>query len=89
MIRSVLAVEARSCTVGAMANDTVTSADLEPETEIRIDPVCGSDVDVATARDRDLMVDFAGRTYAFCGPGCRDRFLAEPVVYAVAGRSEP
>lgn len=72
-----------------MANDTVTSADLEPETEIGVDPVCSSDVDMATARERDLMVDFAGRTYAFCGRGCRDRFLSEPAVYAVAGRSEP
>ena len=39
------------------------------------DPVCGMSVDPATARHR---VEHAGREYFFCGPRCRERFLAEP-----------
>jgi xanthine dehydrogenase accessory factor len=41
--------------------------------EIAIDPICGMQVDVATARwtaERD------GQTYYFCAPGCRKAFLA-------------
>jgi xanthine dehydrogenase accessory factor len=38
-----------------------------------IDPICGMDVDIATAKwtaERD------GQTYYFCAPGCRNAFLA-------------
>jgi xanthine dehydrogenase accessory factor len=41
--------------------------------ELAIDPICGMQVDVATARwtaERD------GQTYYFCAPGCRKAFLA-------------
>jgi YHS domain-containing protein len=37
-----------------------------------IDPICGMEVDVATARwtaERD------GQTYYFCAPGCRRAFV--------------
>jgi Cu+-exporting ATPase len=40
-----------------------------------IDPVCGMAVDPATARNH---TEHAGRRYFFCGPRCRERFVAEP-----------
>jgi uncharacterized protein len=42
-----------------------------------VDPVCGMTVDPATAAAR---ADHGGRTYFFCNPGCRDRFVADPAV---------
>jgi len=59
------------------------SAPLEPEAAVAlspaaitsIDPVCGMEVDIATARwtaERD------GQTVRFCAPGCRRTFLAAP-----------
>jgi uncharacterized membrane protein YraQ (UPF0718 family)/YHS domain-containing protein len=38
------------------------------------DPVCGMTVDRAKA----LTAVVDGKTYYFCGPGCRDRFVASP-----------
>jgi xanthine dehydrogenase accessory factor len=43
-----------------------------------IDPVCGMTVPIAGARATAV---FEGRTYYFCGPGCRKRFEAEPARY--------
>jgi uncharacterized membrane protein YraQ (UPF0718 family)/YHS domain-containing protein len=42
------------------------------------DPVCGMTVD----RRKALTLDHGGRTYFFCGPGCRSKFQAEPERYA-------
>ena len=41
------------------------------------DPVCGMTVD----RGKALSLEHAGRRYSFCGPGCRDRFAADPGRY--------
>jgi hypothetical protein len=30
---------------------------------------------------QDGTADYAGRTYVFCSPECRDRFLADPELY--------
>ncbi len=38
-----------------------------------IDPICGMEVDEKTA----LSVEHEGKTYYFCSPGCRDKFLAQ------------
>lgn len=46
-----------------------------------LDPVCGMSVVMAEAKHA-AQVD--GRTYYFCGGGCRTRFLVEPARYAVA-----
>ena len=43
------------------------------------DPVCGMSVDPATAEHR---AEHEGATYYFCGPGCREKFLADPARYA-------
>ncbi len=45
----------------------------EPQAEI--DPVCGMKVEVATARHQ---AEHAGRTFYFCNPRCREKFLAAP-----------
>jgi xanthine dehydrogenase accessory factor len=44
------------------------------------DPVCGMIVDAARVR---LRSEHEGRTYLFCSAGCRRRFDADPVKYAV------
>jgi len=38
-----------------------------------IDPICGMEVDEKKA----LSAEHEGKTYYFCSPGCRDKFLAE------------
>jgi xanthine dehydrogenase accessory factor len=43
-----------------------------------VDPVCGMTVSIAGARE---LVAHEGRTYYFCGPGCRSRFEADPARY--------
>ena len=42
------------------------------------DPVCGMDVDPHTARHK---AEHAGRSYHFCSPGCRAKFVADPLRY--------
>lgn len=39
------------------------------------DPVCGMDVETATAAGRTLH---KGQTYYFCGAKCKDKFDANP-----------
>ena len=46
-----------------------------------IDPVCGMAVDVAAAEAGGLLLEYEGRTYAFCGRGCRRSFVEEPATY--------
>jgi uncharacterized protein len=47
------------------------------------DPVCGMTVDRGTA----VSTEWNGKTYHFCGPGCRARFVAEPERYVGGARS--
>jgi YHS domain-containing protein len=50
------------------------------------DPVCGMTVD----RSKALTSEFAGRTYYFCGPGCKAKFEAAPEGYLESqGGAEP
>jgi xanthine dehydrogenase accessory factor len=51
------------------------SADIQAAVSTSIDPVCGMEVDVATAR---WTTDFEGQTIRFCAPGCKRSFLADP-----------
>jgi YHS domain-containing protein len=46
-----------------------------------IDPVCGMTVDVARAETAGLLLEYEGRTFAFCRSGCRRAFLEEPELY--------
>lgn len=52
-----------------------------PAPEEETDPVCGMSVRVSTARH---TAEHAGRTYYFCGPGCRAGFLADPARYGAS-----
>jgi xanthine dehydrogenase accessory factor len=49
------------------------------DTERAIDPVCHMKVTIATARH---VGAWDGRTWYFCNPRCKDKFLAEPTRYA-------
>jgi xanthine dehydrogenase accessory factor len=43
-----------------------------------VDPVCGMTVEIASAR---WHTEHAGRTWYFCGPGCRQRFASDPAAF--------
>jgi xanthine dehydrogenase accessory factor len=52
------------------------STDATAPALMAIDPICGMQVDMESARwtaERD------GQTFYFCAPGCRKAFVAEPV----------
>ncbi|HEY6100332.1 MAG TPA: XdhC family protein [Anaeromyxobacter sp.] len=59
------------------------AAPAVPEAREEIDPVCGMTVAVATARHR---AEHEGRTFYFCNPRCREKFLAAPATYLGNGR---
>ena len=46
------------------------------------DPVCGMDVDPATAKH---TTEHAGKTYYFCAAGCRKAFEEDPARYLDPG----
>jgi xanthine dehydrogenase accessory factor len=50
-----------------------------------IDPVCGMKVEVAGARHK---AEHAGRTFYFCNPRCKEKFVAAPDRF-LAARAEP
>jgi Cu+-exporting ATPase len=56
-----------------------------PPMTLAKDPVCGMTVDPATAKGG--TVEREGRSYAFCGPSCRNRFLADPARYAAPAQA--
>lgn len=45
---------------------------------MEIDPVCGMEVDPATA---EWKADHGGATFFFCSKGCLDDFLEDPASY--------
>ena len=47
-----------------------------------MDPVCGMEVDPATASQK---TENQGQTYYFCAPGCRRAFESEPDKYLDPG----
>lgn len=54
------------------------------EPHIEIDPVCGMEVEVATAR---WISDHDGETYYFCAPGCKTAFEKNPAEILASGRT--
>lgn len=46
-----------------------------------IDPVCGMEVDTATAAGSS---EYQGQTYYFCSSGCKRRFDSDPASFADA-----
>lgn len=49
-----------------------------------IDPICGMQVDEATAK---IKSEYKGNTYYFCAPGCKTEFDSNPEKYA--GKAKP
>lgn len=49
------------------------------------DPVCGMAVDPTTARH---AAEYEGRSYHFCGAGCRAKFVADPLKFLEPKSSE-
>ncbi len=47
-------------------------------TTIVKDPVCGMDVDTATAAGQS---EYQGQTYYFCGTSCKEKFDLDPTQY--------
>ena len=47
--------------------------------ETAIDPVCKMTVQIASPAGGTAEHD--GQTYYFCGPGCREAFVAEPAKF--------
>ena len=43
-----------------------------------VDPVCGMDVDTATAA---RQTEYKGQTYYFCGSKCKEKFDLRPQQY--------
>jgi len=50
----------------------------EGDSKMEKDPVCGMEVNPATAQE---TIDYQGKTYYFCAPGCRRSFEADPTEY--------
>src|SRR4051812_50213301 len=46
-----------------------------------LDPVCDMIVDVAQQRENGLTIERPEREYAFCGPGCLEKFARDPKRY--------
>ncbi len=63
-----------SSSAGAEHHDMVDDAALRDTR----DPVCGMSVEPATAAAK---AEFNGVAYAFCNPGCKERFLANPAAF--------
>ena len=63
---------------GGRARAAAGAAGGTPAPERALDPVCGMAVAVTAAT---ASATVRGRTWYFCGPGCRDAFLAEPDRY--------
>lgn len=52
-------------------------------TRLAKDPVCGMDVDEATAKEK---YEYYGRTYFFCCKGCRLEFQDDPEKFIGPGQ---
>lgn len=57
------------------ADESSLPGPLDPEALDGLDPVCMMEVNPGTA---PFTLEHAGRTIAFCGPGCRREFLEDP-----------
>jgi YHS domain-containing protein len=49
---------------------------------MEIDPICGMEVDTATAKHTS---QHEGKTYYFCAPGCKRTFDKDPAEYTKSG----
>ena len=75
------------------ASETAETSETSETSEIgeaasgqAIDPICGMTVETAGARH---TAEAGGRTWYFCGDGCRGRFLAAPERFAAPRPAAP
>jgi P-type Cu+ transporter len=72
--------EARPVTGPVRVEVGERASTTEEETMATVkDPVCGMEIDPATAAGSE---EYEGKTYYFCSQGCHDSFKAEPGKYA-------
>jgi Cu+-exporting ATPase len=76
---------AKSCCHGAHAHHDHGAMPASAGTKVK-DPVCGMLVDPATAKHK---AEHEGRTYYFCNPRCREKFVAEPARYLEPEAAKP
>ena len=67
------------------AHQTHDVAEARDPQDVAIDPVCGMEVNKATARHR---YEHGSQPYFFCGARCREKFVAAPESY-LAKREAP
>lgn len=58
---------------------------MEKTTVVK-DPVCGMDIEAATAAGR---TEYEGQTYFFCGSKCKAKFELKPEQYAGKSAKTP
>jgi YHS domain-containing protein len=46
-----------------------------------LDPICDMIVSVADAHEQGLTLEYPDREYAFCSPGCQEKFARDPRAY--------
>lgn len=78
ILAELVAVRAAGAGAGFHPTTTVVSP---PVALVAVDPVCGMDVEVGSAR---FTLEHAGRTVYFCCPGCRRSFQKDPARYEAA-----
>jgi xanthine dehydrogenase accessory factor len=77
-----IALSIMSEIVQLRASATLAGVTAEPVRQPdAIDPVCGMTVVVAQARH---VTEYDGKTWYFCGAGCKARFEADPAQFAAA-----
>jgi Cu+-exporting ATPase len=99
MALSSLSVVMNANRLRTFRSDAIPEARQEAQVEVRVevpertkeekmgtvrDPVCGMDVDPATAAGSE---EYQGQTYYFCSQGCLERFKERPESFVSA--SEP
>jgi xanthine dehydrogenase accessory factor len=75
----ILQLERGSTSKAIPASQPAPAADVVSDTDV-VDPVCGMTVQVSGAR---YTSEYAGKTFAFCCAGCKERFDREPEPYRV------
>jgi xanthine dehydrogenase accessory factor len=65
----------------AATMDAVSRASVQTSARYVTDPVCQTDVSVATA---STLAEYHGTTYYFCSAGCRSAFVANPSAFLTA-----
>lgn len=69
-------------------SDQTTRETVHPKGQVRsweVDPVCGMEVNTATAAPREK---FQGETWWFCSEGCETQFKSAPAAYVPGPRPD-